>query len=250
MRTLFCLFTALVVLLSKPVFAEADWTVIDACWRPDENPFAKTQVWDNWIWAEGWGEKEQFWPKYFKPAGSVHIILRNDSAVPADLQLSDMDGRDAAEVATNPKQAGRVVWKWFFPRQVQPGQWAECILRLRDKPSKDMRVGLRSGEKRFEVTVPAKPNTARLESISFSPNIDKLYLYVRALDGSAPKTDKVRLDMGGHLSCKWWPGPKGSGLALAEIPLQSPWELGTYHLIEVTMADGSTLAYPVRAWDN
>jgi hypothetical protein len=114
----------------------------------------------------------------------------------------------------------------------------------------DIRVGLKVGGERLDVTVPVKPNLVRLESISFSPNIDKLYVYVRSLDGSAPKADAIRLDLGDPVATKWWPGPKGSGLALAEVPLKSPWELGTYHLVQVAHADGSGLAYPVRAWDN
>lgn len=246
----YVLMTLLIVANCAPLCAAPTWTVVNASWRPDENPWVKEQVWDNWIWAEGWGEKEQFWPKYMIPAGSIHIILRNDSSEPGTLEFAYLDGQPWGIVSSNPKQAGRVVWKHQFPRQTQPGQWAECILRLRNKPPKDVRVGFQSGDKRFEVTVPVQPNRVRLESVSFSPNIDRLYVYVRALDGGEPKAGKIRLDLGAAESCKWWPGPKASGLAVAEVPLRSPWELGSYHLVEVLLQDGSALAYPVRAWDN
>lgn len=241
---------ALCAVVSQAGAQASGWSVVSACWRPDENPFSDTQVWDNWIWAEGWREEEQFWPKYFKPAGSVHIILRNDSSKAGSLELADLDGEPFERVVTNPKQAGRLVWRWFFPQAVQPGQWVECKLRLRGKPKKDILVGLKAGEERVEVRVPVRPNRVRLESVSFSSSIDKMYLYLRSLDGRAPKAGRVRLDLGSETACNWLPGPRGSGLAFAEVALNPAWKLGSFHLVEISLADGSRLAYPVRAWDS
>jgi hypothetical protein len=246
--TLAAIFAILLVLACAAIPAAAKWSVISASWRPDENPWAKQQVWDGWYWAEGWSNPEQFFPKYFQPAGSIHVILRNDSSQPASLKLEDLDGE--RNILTDLNTAGRVVWRSFFPRETTPGEWAECILRLRQRPTKDVKVGLMSGNERVDVTVPVKPSRVRLESLSFSPNIDRLYIYLRGLDGSLPKPGGVRLDQGQKISCKWTPGPKGSGLVLAEVALKPAWQLGSYHLVQVFLADGSSLAYPVRAWDN
>lgn len=230
--------------------AAAGWEVVSACWRPDENPWVKQQVWDGWIWSEGWPHGTQFWPEYFKPAGSLHVILQNNTSTAAALELTEIDGLPIGEVDTNPERAGRVVWRLIFPEKTEPGGWAECIVRLREKPARDVRLGFNAGNEEVAVSIPAKPARTRIELLSFAPRIDSLCVYVRALDGGDPKAGSVRLDLGEPVKCRWWPGPKGSGLAFAELDLKPAWELGSYHLVEVSLADGSKLAYPVRAWDS
>jgi len=235
-----------------PVAAQAQWEVVDARWRPDANPWVEKQVWDGWIWSEGWGEDEQFYPKYFKPAGSLHVILRNESARAAKVELTDIDGVPLQDVLTSPQLAGRVVWHLILPEQVEAGEWTECTVRLRSVPKEDVRLGFRIGvAKRVEVSVPIKARRVRLESISFSPRIDRLYIYIRSLDGGKIRGEAVRFD-GKDVtgSCRWTEGPKQSALSLVEVELETPWRLGTYHLVEVDLSDGSRLAYPIRAWDN
>ena len=225
------------------------WTIIDASWRPDRNPWAQKQVWEGYPWTEGWGYKEQFWPKYFKASGSLHVILRNETLSPARLQLDDIDGVELGNAVTNRDQVGRIIWRNFFPREVKPGGWVECILRLRTEPTDDVKLGLTAGDRRVELTIPIKPRKARIESISFSPATDRIHIYVRGLDGSRPQAKSLRLD-GVAVRPALTPGPAGSSLVLTEAKLRSPWQWGTYHLVEVVLANGTVLAYPIRAWDS
>ena len=100
----------LVAAFSLAGSASAKWQVVDARWRPDANPYAKRQVWQGFEWREGWHEKEQFYPKYAIPSGSVHVILKNASATADSITLTHVDGKPLADVCTTQKKAGPVVW--------------------------------------------------------------------------------------------------------------------------------------------
>ncbi|MGB9619941.1 MAG: hypothetical protein ACPL7K_05985, partial [Armatimonadota bacterium] len=86
------------------------WTVVAAGWRPDANPFVESQVWEDHVWTEGWGYEEQFYPKYMRPAGSLHVILRNDSGKTDSISLESIKGKPLAEAITSERQLGPVVW--------------------------------------------------------------------------------------------------------------------------------------------
>ncbi len=240
------------------------WQVLDARWRPDANPFASEQVWESTIWTEGWGEPEQYYPKYLKPSGSVHVIMKNVGDVPGSIRLAKVDGEPLEQAATTPQRAGRVVWYWVespqlaewpdsFDEQksVPPGQWVQCSIRLRN-PIKDRLVlTFTDGDgKPVEVPVTGETPDFRMESVSFSASIDRVYIYIKALGKRSPVFKGLSLD-GVDLSKRtsWAAGPAGSGLWLAELKLEKPLDYGTHHLLEVQLA-GAKLVQPIRAWDN
>ncbi|HNT34685.1 MAG TPA: hypothetical protein PKH07_06790, partial [bacterium] len=61
--------------------------VISSYSRPDRNSGADRQVWEGFFWAEGWNADEQFYPMHFKPAGSLHVFLRNNTEKTQTLSL-------------------------------------------------------------------------------------------------------------------------------------------------------------------
>ena len=257
MRTLVCL-----ALMLSTVPAMAGWKALDARWRPDANPQAENQIWDAFEWIEGWSEKEQFYPKRFQPAGSIHVILKNDSPQADTVLLTHIDGVPIGDHVTTATHAGQVIWyrvespelrppetvnrddaywKLIEPAKVKAGGWAECSIRLRSVPDKPVRLRFRTGSQgHIEATVPTNPPRLRLESISFSPAIDRIYLYIRSLDGSRVGKGSLLLD--GSKASSVWGGTED--LAVAEVKLDPPWKFGSHHLIEV-----AGLAQLVRAWD-
>jgi len=244
------------VLLAAQLFctssALADWKIVDATWRPDANPFAGKQVWQNFVWKEGWDNPEQYYPKYFQPAGSLHVVLRNASSRAARLQLTHLDGKAVAELATNPQRAGPVIYQWVEPEQVPAGGWTECTVRLRAAPTADARLTFQAdGAAPFDVVVPAKSHRVRIEAITFSPAIDRAYMYLRSLDASAIGNTLVELD-GKPLTqgVRRIDGPAGSGVALLEVMLNPAWESGSFHLVQATLTGGDRLVQPIRAWDH
>ncbi len=254
------------LLVPLSAIASAKWDVLDARWRPDANLYAAKQVWENYIWTEGWGFEEQFYPKYMRPAGSVHIVLRNHSGKKDSISLISFNGKPLAEVSTSEKSLGEVVWYLIespqlpvdpqrpddtdlnIQKDVPPGEWVTCTLRLRNTPTKTCTVGFRtgSGENLVVKVEPRAPKT-RIESISFSPDIDTIYIYIRSLTRQRVKYAKLRLD-GKAVSSKVTAGPLSSGLVLVTAKLTPAWKYGSFHLVEAE-SDGERLVEPVRAWD-
>lgn len=260
------IFVIITILIAMGV-ARAEWKVVDARWRPDANPWAKSQVWQGFLWDEGWRHNEQFYPKYFRPAGSAHVILKNSSAKAARLALLEVNGQPLSEVATTPTKAAPVIWyrvesPWQSGKMPSPGEpaagdwttvpgggWAECTLRLRESPSKPLELVFSADGEKLKVSVPCNPPRTRFESISFSPDIDRIYVYVSALDGKPLKPGTLFLD-GEETKAAWTAGPAPGSLILAEAQIKPAWEYGSHHLIEVALPSGQRMAQPIRVWDS
>jgi hypothetical protein len=238
--------------ISFQVSGDENWSIVDAHWRPDANPFVERQVWEDWRWVEGWNAEEQFYPEHFEPAGSLHVILRNQTAATATTKLTQIDGADIETVTTTPERAGPVVWHFVEPRSVAPGGWAEAVVRLRSAPQKDVGLSFVSDDgEAVDVAVPIDPRAFRVESISFSPAIDHLRVYVRSLKGGRIRRGTLRLDGQGYeKAARWSEGPGAGDLALVETELAPPWQPGSRHLVEVEPPRETKLVQPVRAWDS
>jgi hypothetical protein len=90
----------------------------------------------------------------------------------------------------------------------------------------------------------------RIEGIAFSPAIDRVYVYLRSLDGS--EVGEVALESDGRPieGVRRVNGPAGAGLVLVEAELKPAWEWGSYHLVQATVAGIGRLVQPIRAWDH
>lgn len=247
------------------VFLSADalaLEVISSYTRSDFSLGADKQVWEGFFWAEGWNSEEQFYPMHFKPAGSLHVVLRNNTDQTRRLTLLAVDGKPLDEITTTPERVGAVIWHTIEPAAIAPGEWAECKVRLReirDGADTELLFGLSSDDQEhFTVKVPPRSHLLewRIESMSFSPNIGRLYIYLRSrtkspmgvvtmgelewikLDGQDVTAAAIRTE-----------SIEGSGLSLIEVPLEPKWDYGSVHLIEVKPRDSPNRAWSVRAWD-
>lgn len=286
MMRVVCLLAALLSVLSSTSITYATgWSVVNARWRPDVSPNTPQQAWERLIWTEGWSAPDQFYPKHWHPAGSVHVILRNTSGKADSIKLVEVDGKPLDQVKTTQTQAGRVVWyrvespqlpitdeDFSIQKDVPAGQWAECSIRLREPPQDKIKLTFAdSAGQKLDVPVGIREPYARLESVAFSPQIDRMYVYVRSVYGETPK-GSLSLD-GIDLTRKtaWTPGPAGSGLVLAGVKLEKPLEYGTHHLLQVSLPHPALggkpiqhegrvyanhgiiveqLVQPIRAWDS
>jgi len=245
------------------------WTVVGAAWRPDANPWTAPQPWDGYIWSEGWAHDEQFFPKYFQPAGSIHLVLVNNSMTADTIELTEIDGDPIADLVTTPQRTGRVVWyrlespslrkpdvpvdsddpasRHVTPARVESGGWAACDIRLRSAPSRTVALRFRTGSTgRLDVKVPSKPPRVRLESISFSAGIDRVFVYLRPMDAKEIGQAALYLDRRLTAAAR----TDAAGLVLLESKLDPAWEPGSYHLVEARLADSTRVAQIVRARDN
>lgn len=257
---------ALALLAAGASQAMLGWSVLEARWRPDRNESAKQQVWEGWRWTEGWGHDEQYYPKYFVPGGSVHVVLRNDTGSEKTIKLAQGE-IPFPDQLTSPKWAREIVWyrldcpRWPVTeatggrqdvkiRKVPAGQWVECVIRFRHVPKTPGRVLFDVGAGRLDLTVDVSSPKTRIEYIGFSPKIDRVFCYLRNLDGSGFPKGKLLLDgKDASKSARWIEGPPGTGVSLVQAKLTSAWDYATCHLVQLELEDGTRLAQPVRAWD-
>ena len=86
---------------------------------------------DQWQWNEGWPEIRQFFPRYFKPAATLHMFVENRGDEPVDITDVRFDGQPISEVCTRAEFAGPVIWYRSNPEVLQPGQIGMIYARLR-----------------------------------------------------------------------------------------------------------------------
>ncbi|MGQ9455895.1 MAG: hypothetical protein ACUVRS_02930 [Armatimonadota bacterium] len=242
------------------------WTVVDARWRPDVNPFKEKQVWEDYVWTEGWNYEEQFYPRYMRPAGSIHIVLRNDSRGADSLTLASFNGKPLNDVVTTENKLGPVIWYMIespqlpvdpnrpddsdlnIQKAIPPGEWVMCTLRLREPLTKPCDIGFKTGVgEEVRVRVEPTPRLARIDSVSFSPEIDRIYVYVRSLNGRIPKNIRLWLD-GKSVPFQKTAGSTSSALILICARVNPEWQYGSFHLVQVDFGR-EKLVEPVRAWD-
>jgi len=239
---------ALLLLLSSVSFA--NWEVIESRWRPDANPHADRQVWHGWHWTEGWRYEEQFYPNHFDPSGSAHVIIRNTSDRTQTMELTDINTEPMSAIITSTTHAGSIIWYYNYPTDIPPGGWSECTVRFREYPERPPVLGFEMSDgKRIEVPVLLERPRVRLECVSFSLTLDKMFCYVRSLDGKAVKFSSLRLDGVDMTKSSTW-STVGTDFGLVETQLQPSLVSGSRHLVEIDLRDGTTLAFSGVAWNN
>ena len=103
-RTLrFCM-VAISIGLADPIVSFGQLAIEHAVIRQDQYPLAV----EDFLWAEGWGEMRQFFPRYFKCAATVHVFVRNDGDAEAEVTQLSFNGRPIGEVCTTAEFAGPV----------------------------------------------------------------------------------------------------------------------------------------------
>ncbi len=125
------------------------------------------------VFPEGWREPNQFYPRYYRPAATIQIFLKNTGAVPLqDIQL-ELNGKPIDEITTRADFAGPVIWHRINPEIIPPGGTAMVYIRLREKPETPPVVGI-SGVK---TTIPLQAPAFRIAYVSYSESLDTLNIY-------------------------------------------------------------------------
>ncbi len=193
------------------------------------------------VWLEGVDLAKHIVPKHAAHGGtsSAGYLLNSPEETPPDVR-EKLDS------------LGRPVWYQVRPEPVPPGAFAEVDIRLQGQPQQE-RLNVRlsgQGWTSGELTVSTADDPAlRLAAVNFSPDIRRLYLYLRRDDGQEFSLREVRLD-GRPL-----PLPadlKGSsrGFLPVSLELPAPLEFGSFHLFEAADSTGQTARIVMRARDD
>jgi len=217
-----------------------------------------------------------FWGGTAMPlGGSVHVFLRNTGggAVTINDVLLEGISLTRAIAYSNQKRkgfiyaasihfstlsstemealmrAGEPVWWKAAPPEVAAGAAGEVMIRLRSAPEAGMlQVGIAVGGETLPVAVPVAGESPRIESISFSPARDRVYLYFHHPQGGEAAPNRILMD-GQEVTAgiRIEQDPVVS-IVPAVLTLDAPLVAGSFHCFVGVYADGTRAMAGLRVF--
>jgi len=204
-----------------------------------------------------WGAK----PIQRPPGCSIHVFIRNDGAQALEIKDVTLEGISLKKAiafsqdrkfrklifpasiyfSSLPKDsliaAGEPVWWRVEPNPIPQNGVSEVTIRLRRAPiGKTLTIGLDA----LKVSVPVKADQPRVESISFGPNLDQVYLYF----SKAPS--KVLMDGRAiKFTAKSYPN---MDITPVVCKLNTALASASFHVFQGVYAGGTTASAGIRAW--
>lgn len=192
----------------------ADGAFLGGAYRADQ-PFPEFMpLWrEGWNWTDETGQRVRYAYEGMPLGGYVQVYIRNTT--PAALEVEDvlLNGISLAKgIAPDPEaegkfasslqfsslpaqaierltQAGEPVWWKVDPSPIPAGSAAEVTVRLRREPRVSvLDVQLQAGQRRVGGEVAVREVQPRFRGVSFSPELDRIYLYPsHSAGGVAPE---------------------------------------------------------------
>lgn len=205
---------------------------------------------EDWQFNEGWPDLRQFYPRYFKPAATLHLYVQNSSGAPRDITDVQFNGEPIADVCTNADFAGPVIWYRSNPEQLEPGGIGLITVRLRHDPTDTVTVSVGDTVAEF---ANAQRDQIRFGYVGFNDEIDRIYAYVEKWNDDSKIVASCTFDGTDVTAQTEFVNPDFSDgaarPALIEITLDAPLPYGSYHYLCVTTAEGETAMCEVRSRD-
>ena len=234
------------------------------------------------FWFEGYADHNPNVPQYayegMPVAGSVHVFLRNKGQEPVRVEDVLFEGvsltraiafgeglkkrRDHAanivfsDLPSEEKERlislGDPIWWKVEPRTIPPGKTAEAIVRLRrHAKNEEVTIGLEVGKAGAveEITIPKKMDNPRVESVGFSPDLDRLYFFLWNPNG-AIEPSSLLLDGEAFEGDVTYVSDEQCPIVPGILKLAAPWTRGSFHTLQAKYADGSCAWAGFRAWED
>jgi len=234
------------------------------------------------FWFEGYADIDPDVPHYayegMPLGGSVHVFLRNSGQETirvddilfegtsltqaiafgeglkkrrdhaANIVFSDLPSEEKERLIS----LGDPIWWKVEPREIPPGNTAEAILRLRRHP-KDAgaTIGLTLDTTDIveEITIPKKMDNPRVESIGFSPALDRLYFFLWNPNGALEPISLI-LDGEEFEGDVNYVSDERCSIVPGILKLDTPWARGSFHTLQAKYADGSCAWAGFRVWED
>jgi len=209
-------------------------------------------------WTEGWGELDQFFPRHFNPACTLHLFLQNKGK--ADVHVTNLlyNGAPIADVCTRPDFAGPVIWYRANPDVIPPGGTAMVYVRLRKALAEKVTIGVQAGNGKtvstdFHPGDGAGAADFRIVSVGFDLEQNKMFVFLRNF-GTGRRSIKRCLIEGRELPESAYlalnPDFAGDNPAYLEITPEKQLEFGQFLLLAVEDQAGNRTAYQLRVRDD
>ncbi|MDH7480598.1 MAG: hypothetical protein QHH26_01315 [Armatimonadota bacterium] len=176
--------------------------------------------------------------------GITHATKNPEEKFGASILLSKLP----KEKLNSLQAAGAPVWWKPEPREVPPGGMGEIVVRLKKKPTiQQIKVDIISDGGNASTIVSTAKEYPRFTTIAFTPDLSKVYLYVRHPKGNV-RLGKIYLDKVDITPrAKIAPGQAGEITPII-INLDKPLKWMSYHNFTAVFQDGSEAIAGIRAW--
>jgi hypothetical protein len=206
-------------------------------------------------WSEGWGEEEQFYPRYFQPAGSLHLFLKNTGTKVITVNDVVFNGKSISEVCTRADFPGPVIWYRTNPEKIEPGSSAMVIVRLRKPLADTVSLGVTyDGGKVVKTNLsPSDSPRLRIASVSFDLKDNTIFLYIGKISTGDESVGRILLD-GQEIPKTEYTLVNGDfkndSPAYLELTADKPLKYGDYRVLTVETAAGNACTYQLRIRDD
>lgn len=265
---------AAAALFAQPACAAADLNVFASSFVPDASSAPFDHLWSHWSLVTAEGPQE---PKAAAVRGGyVFVHVQNTGSAPVriddlavqGIRLSEGLGKSndrvtyggfpghsihlsklPAESIKSLEQAGEPVWWRAEPRVVEPGRTAQVVLRLRHQPVPEkLQLGLVAGSAETKLALENRAKHPRFESISFSPDLTTVHLYLRHPSGKGTAATRLYLDGRDVSASSVFAADPDIDVSVIVLRLQQPLEMMSFHTFRAALADGSAATAGIRAW--
>ena len=234
-----------------------------------------------YLWQEGWRLKDSEGNKliYARPdmplGGYAFVYYRNtgkEAVKITDLMIEGIKLSEGLGVTHKPrsleerygssillsklpkdqiellKSAGAPVWWKAEPQELAPGAIGEIVVRLRRDPQiEKLNIGIVTDEGVIEAVVQTSQQQPRFTTISFTPELDTVYLYAsHPMCGMKPT--KIFLDGKDVTQISSVVSDDSLDTAPIVIKLSKPLDWMSYHNFKAMYPDGSAAVAGIRAW--
>jgi hypothetical protein len=183
-------------------------------------------------------------------SGTIHILLKNTSNEPVQVEGFTIMGKDADSLVSS----RQIVWWDIYPRTIQPGKIGLIKFRLTKRTdlvnfkSVDVSFKDSGGAWLEKYALPVKAPSYFLSYVGFSDSLDEVYIYVQRADstgviGSLQKVEWEGEDVTSQVKSVL---QIGDDLLFIKVSLEDKLKDENYGTIRVTMEKGGTATYRVR----
>jgi len=265
-----------VILGTSTDFILAAPAILGAYYRADQ-PFGHFSR----FWHEGWNlpedqdEDSKNATRQESLGGSIHIFIKNNDSQTLDINDVLLQGISLKESIVFSDQrkkrkpasiyfgnltknrinqlisAGEPVWWRIDPQKIEPGGCGEVLIRLRQKPESSVnQIGLVYQNDTMDISVPIQDSYPRVTGVSFSNNLDMVYLYFRHPDGGGYGPSQIFMNGQDVTSQATIRHDSRIDTAVAFVQLQKKLKAGSFHCFQGKYDDGVIASAGIRAWSD
>lgn len=183
-----------------------------------------------------------------KPAGALHIYLKNLDIKPITISKISIEGKNIDELLKE-----NIIWYRVNPETIAPGNISETIIRFREKPEKNImniQFFAETGSS-IQMKIEMKLPIIKIGYVAFNQNIDQMYVYIEKRSNEQLGLSKVYLNGTDITSNAEIYAPQFfKDVSLVKIKLPEPLKYGSFHTVKIISTTGEAAASLFRAWDS